>query len=287
MEIDNFGLIYGRTGFFKCFEYLDITPTIVEIGMQRRYDGDCSDGCSTSIFSWYLKEHGGKLYSIDIDNNNIELNKRELENRNLFNENIHLICQDGINFFDNFNEKIDLLYLDSWDWSGSDEEKNISEINHLVCFSKAERLLSSNSIIMIDDVKNSSFEGKGKLLIPYLLKNGYVIESKGEWIGNDGNVVFNDYQIILKKNYFNVIFTDKLYITSHKDFKNCILYVRHPISKFIYHHQILNFEQNNQWWFQFPFDTNNFLVEIYDEMNNLLYKKIINIYEFFNKWKIG
>ena len=274
---------YGRTGFFECFDYLDINPTIVEIGMQRKYNGDVSDGCSTSVFSWFLKEHGGRLYSVDVVNEHIELNKNGLTDMNLYSDNIHLICQDGIKFFDNFNEKIDLLYLDAWDWDGSDEDKQNSEINHLVCFSKAERLLTDNSIIMIDDVKNSeTYDGKGKLLIPYLLKNGYVIESKGSWKGNNDEIDYNDYQFIFKKRLFDVSFTDRLHITSViKDFKNCKLCVRNPVSKVMLYRypEILNFNKDIHWWVLLDFDdtTTSFLVEIYDDENNvLLYKKLIN-----------
>jgi hypothetical protein len=273
---------YGRTGFLKCFEFLNRDSVIVEIGMQRRFNGDVSDGCSTSIFSWFIKENGGILYSVDIIDDYIISNIINLKEMGLFSENINLICDDGINFFDKFdkyNNNIDLIYLDAWDYSGSEEDKSNSEKNHLLCFLKAEKFLNDDSIIIIDDINNSdTYEGKGRLLIPYLLSHNYTIVSKGDWKGNDGDIVYNDWQYIFRKNNFDVSFSDKLYIKSNlKNYENCKIYIRNPITKQIISHDIKSLDIDIFWWFTFESidEINDVLVEIYDNNDKKIYKKII------------
>ena len=176
--------IHGRGGFVPSMNHIKENnienPVIVEIGTQREFN-NTGDGCSTTVFSWFVNTHGGKLYSIDIENSYIEQGKSELKNRGLLTDRVNLICQDGIKFFDDFSGKIDLLYLDAWDYRGTDDDKRISEEKHLEAFLKAEKFLSDNALILIDDIADQeTYVGKGHLVIPYLLKNGYKLILK-EW----------------------------------------------------------------------------------------------------------
>jgi len=175
---------HGRGGFLPAINYIKEhqikNPIIVEIGTQREFN-NTGDGSSTTFFSWFVNNYGGKLYSVDIENVYINKGKIELKNRGLLTNRINLINEDGINFFDNFSEKIDLLYLDAWDYVGNHDDKILSQINHLKCFLNAEKHLNENSLVLIDDVMNiDTYEGKGKMLIPHLLNNDYEIIHK-EW----------------------------------------------------------------------------------------------------------
>lgn len=175
---------HGRGGFIPSIKYIienNIkSPVIVEIGTQRNFD-NTGDGCSTVFFSWFVNNYGGKFYSVDIESEYIEKGKRELEKMGLLTDKINLICYDGLKFFNDFNDKIDLLYLDAWDYIGSEEDKLESEINHLICFLKSEKYLNNKHLILIDDIHDKeSYKGKGHRLIPYLMNNDYDLILK-EW----------------------------------------------------------------------------------------------------------
>jgi predicted O-methyltransferase YrrM len=170
---------YGRKDFFDLIlklmdERSSQEHNIVEIGMTRIVDNWSGDGYSTPLFAWYINAYGGRLTSVDILPQAITSCANIIKTYEIPTNNIFLINGDGLTFFDHFNLSIDLLYLDAWDWKGSDFDKKISEQSHLICFKKAERMLKSGGYVMIDDIFNiDSWEGKGKQLIPYLLENNY------------------------------------------------------------------------------------------------------------------
>jgi len=76
------------------------------------------DGMSTIIFSEYAKNNNGHLYTCDISKENIVSAKKFTKK---FKKFISYYIDDSINFLNNFNETIDLLYLDSFD--GHDKDK--------------------------------------------------------------------------------------------------------------------------------------------------------------------
>lgn len=169
---------FGRKGLEPALDLLFdhvFHPVIVEVGCQRAFH-HTHDGASTSLFSWYVNRYGGSLYSVDIDQGNVDLAKREIAKMKLLGDNVRIVCADGIEFIKTFNRRIDLLYLDAWDQLGDDGALRLSEEKHLECFRAAEPLLGDGALILINDVKDAqTFEGKGRLLIPYLLQRGYRI----------------------------------------------------------------------------------------------------------------
>jgi len=94
---------------------------------------------------------------------------------------IHL--SDSIAFLENFKEKVDFLYLDSYDYNDDPEVQVKSQIHHLKEFKAIENLLHENTIVLIDDC-NLSNGGKGKLVVEYMLKK-------------DWKILMNEYQIML------------------------------------------------------------------------------------------
>jgi len=93
---------------------------------------------------------------------------------------------DGIAFLKEFEGCIDLLYLDAWDVGVPQHAEK-----HLEAYRAAEHKLNSRNIVLIDDTDirytlekgyhndEESLEGKGAVLIPYLLANNYKILFKG------------------------------------------------------------------------------------------------------------
>ncbi len=161
-------------------------PTIVEIGTVRRDLNDPDlpgDGNSTSIFAWYVKNYKGSLFSCDIDPKSIATCNQTLAAQNLISENVFIQEIDGLKFLEGFDKTIAGIYIDGLDWY-PDERGTKSAEFHLSALKLAIPHLTSNSLVMFDDVFDSSFKGKGQLAIPYALDNGF-------------EIVFQQYQVIL------------------------------------------------------------------------------------------
>jgi glycosyltransferase involved in cell wall biosynthesis/predicted O-methyltransferase YrrM len=178
----------GRNGIISALSKLiyQKDPMIVEIGMQRANSPD-GDGNSTTVFDSFLSMYGGTLHSVDVDQRCIDLCQSELIRLGTMTDSVHLHRDDGIAFLETFNEPIDLLYLDAWDYCGSEDDLKRSEINHLKAMIAAERTLADGALVLIDDIHNNvTYVGKGALVIPYLLQKDYIVR-------------LNAYQMILEK----------------------------------------------------------------------------------------
>ena len=118
---------------------------------------------STMMFAEYAKYMNGKLHTCDISQRNIESAKKFTSN---LNEYINFYIDDSINFLKNFKEKIDILYLDSYD--GHDPIK-ASEHQLKEAESSLDKL-HFNSLILLDDKG-----AKTNLSIDFYKKNGFKI----------------------------------------------------------------------------------------------------------------
>lgn len=151
--------------------------TIVETGTSRgkikffffrKYNW--KDGMSTIMFAEYAKFFNGKLHTCDISKENIENAKKFTSN---FKNFVNYYIDDSVNFLNNFNEAIDLLYLDSFD--GHDKDK-ASE--HQLKEAKASMdNLSSNALVLLDDKG-----AKTNLSIDFYKKNGFtaILETENQ-----------------------------------------------------------------------------------------------------------
>ncbi len=147
---------------------------IVEIGSMRTpIDHDpeltfmcCNDGHST--FYWCKSEK--EIYSVDINFNTYLCVIRNLSK----NRNLQPVNNGGIKFLKKFDKKIDLLFLDAWDVY---PHIKYSE-RHLQAYFAAKDKMSDKCIVAIDDT-DIAFGGKGKLVIPELIKDGFDILNEG------------------------------------------------------------------------------------------------------------
>ena len=120
---------------------------------------------------------------VDIDENHLRKSKEVVPP----SDNIIYTKDDSINYLKHFPEKIDLLFLDSYDYCGDEEnirkchEHSLNEV--LAAWDK----LNEQCFVLIDDVFNDNWDGKGKLSIPYLIENGFKL------------VYYADSQVLLKK----------------------------------------------------------------------------------------
>ena len=143
--------------------------TIVETGVARGKikfffikKFNWKDGMSTLLLSEYAKYKNGHLHACDIE-------KKNVDNAKYFSKKNKNFCSfyvdDSINFLKKFQNEINFLYLDSLDGQmpGANEHQ-------LAEFKAAEKYLSENCIILLDD-KGS----KTKLSSNYMQKNGLKI----------------------------------------------------------------------------------------------------------------
>lgn len=150
--------------------------TIVEIGSMRSPlphpigSGHCKGGCMNGHSTMWWATTGANVYSVDISKESIELTSKICENF----KNVHALLHDGIDFLKTFQQPIDLLFLDAWDVVDGTPYAE----KHLEAYLAAKPHLHGNSLILIDDtdIKNC---GKGRLVIPEAIKDGYKIVFSG------------------------------------------------------------------------------------------------------------
>lgn len=155
---------------------------IVETGTARFGKKGCiGDGCSTLIFSQWASQNNAFLYTVDINKECLLNAERDL---GPWTRYISFVHSDSVRFFNTFNQPIDFLYLDSYDFDINNP--NPSQQHHLKEIIAAYPWLKHDSIVMIDDC-DLPYGGKGKLAIDYLLKRNWKIVASG-------------YQVILVRN---------------------------------------------------------------------------------------
>ena len=119
------------------------------------------DGMSTLMFAEYAKFIKGKLSTCDISENNIRNAKAFTSHLSNY---INFYIDDSVNFLNNFKEKIDFLYLDSFD--GHDPIK--ASEHQLKEAEAAIDKLHLNSLVLLDDKS-----AKTNLSIDFFKKNGF------------------------------------------------------------------------------------------------------------------
>ena len=102
------------------------------------------DGMSTLIFCEYAKNVNGKLFSCDINSQNIKYAKRSTKK---FINYVNFVESDSLLFLKNFKHKIDFLYLDSLD-GHNPIDASIHQLNEA---KSAIDKLHRNSLILLDD----------------------------------------------------------------------------------------------------------------------------------------
>ncbi len=160
------------------------SKVIVETGTSREgLKGAKSNGAATIVFGKWALQNGGVLHSVDISLESISQAQAEVNNQGL-QDVVNIHHSDSVKFLQNFNQQVDLLYLDSYDYSSHDIEiQKKSQEHHLAEFKSIENCLHHNSVVLIDDCDLPN-GGKGKLVIEYMLSRGW-------------KTVMDSYQVLL------------------------------------------------------------------------------------------
>jgi len=128
-----------------------------------------SDGGSTIIFGKWATTRNAKLYSVDIDIRSVLCARMNTAD---WTQNVSIIHSDSVEFLKNFEQPIDFLYLDSYDYNKKNPKPAQEHcLNELLA---AEDKLSDKAVVMIDDCDPQD-GGKGPLAITHLVKNGWEI----------------------------------------------------------------------------------------------------------------
>lgn len=175
-----------RDTFRKTMELMEKrgVKTIVETGTSREgLKGTRSNGAATLVFGKWAKKNGAFVHSVDINIHSVEKAQAEVDKQKL-GDFVKIYHSDSLPFLKHFDQKVDLLYLDSYDYSHSDPDiQKASQQHHLEEFKNIESQLHENSIVLIDDCDLPN-GGKGKRVIEYMLNRGW-------------NIVVDSYQVLL------------------------------------------------------------------------------------------
>lgn len=157
---------------------------IVETGTSRLgLENTKGDGGATIVFGKWAKENGAVMHSVDISEDSVNGSKKAVKEQGL-DDIVTVHLDDSLNFLKDFKDKIDFLYLDSYDYSKTDLDiQKASKEHHLKEFQIIEDRLHQNTIVLIDDCRLPN-GGKGKLVVDYMLQN-------------DWEVIIDAYQILL------------------------------------------------------------------------------------------
>ena len=179
-----------RNTFLKSLELMDKIQAkiIIETGTSREgLHGAKSNGAATIVFGKWAKQNNAIVHSVDISEKSIEVAQIEVNKQGLAS-NVKIHHSDSIVFLENFKEKVDFLYLDSYDYSDYPEVQIKSQMHHLKEFKAIENQLHENTIVLIDDCALPN-GGKGKLAVEYMLKK-------------DWKIIMEAYQIMLVRKNF-------------------------------------------------------------------------------------
>jgi hypothetical protein len=142
--------------------------------------------CLSAIVSESFNYH---LTTVDSCENHL---KRCKIMTNDFNTNITYVKATSEDFLMAYDGKIDFLYIDTGDVTPIEQTAQVQLREAQIIVERD--LISSNGLILIDDVRNktgfeqdnSALYGKAKYSIPYFLSNGF-------------EICMNEYQVVLKK----------------------------------------------------------------------------------------
>ena len=174
IHLDKINEMLLKTGkrnpsFLKMIEHIGRidNPLIIETGCARQENNYDGDGMSTLIFNEFSKIKG-EFWSVDINPDNIEFAKK-------YCDNTHLVCSDSVKFLYDLNKelvrnnrKIDLLYLDSYDFDMGNPHP--SSLHHILELTAIMPSLREGTMICVDD--NFGNIGKGGYVHQFMLALG-------------------------------------------------------------------------------------------------------------------
>jgi tetratricopeptide (TPR) repeat protein len=191
-------LFRRAASFEKTFQYLDTLPapiTIVETGCMRRDPTQdkswTGDGCSTLLFDHYVRQRGGRVYSVDINAEHVEACRQAVS------DSVSVHCGDSIAhlgalaaFFKETGRAPSLVYLDSFDSMSLEPFQT-----GLHCAKEFEAILPAigeRTLVVVDDTPGEFIKGveptievtgKGRFVHTYAQQVGAEVLFSGWQVG--------------------------------------------------------------------------------------------------------
>lgn len=165
-----------RDTFLKVLDLLDQfnAKVIIETGTSREgLKGAKYQGAASIVFGKWAKLNDAKMHSVDISEESVRVSQLEVDAQGL-NQYVKLHLSDSVAFLANFKERVDFLYLDSYDYSEDVEVQRLSQEHHLKEFKAIEDQAHKDTIVLIDDCDLPG-GGKGKTVIAYMQTKGWQI----------------------------------------------------------------------------------------------------------------
>jgi hypothetical protein len=136
---------------------------IVETGCLRQIGNWAGDGQSTVVWDWLLKHHGGYGHSYDISAESVAAARSSVSTMQVHQ-------QDSVEALAGFASAstIDLLYLDSYDWTA---DSDASAQHHRKELEAIYDRLRPGCLIAVDDCMGKE-KGKHALVTPWLAERG-------------------------------------------------------------------------------------------------------------------
>lgn len=178
-QIKVFQELYKRFGFNPI--------TIVETGCIRNANEIYKNGDGWGTLSWltWAEKTKSMIFSIDINQYHLNVAKNVIG----YSKYLNYALSDSVAYLENLPEffKINLLFLDSFDYCGDEDNRKAAAEHQLKEIKACEKNLNKNSLVLLDDIHDDKFSGKGALSIPYLLNKGWRI------------INFEEKQVLLSK----------------------------------------------------------------------------------------
>ena len=183
--------MHGHTLLLNHLNTLDVSllkgKTLIEIGSVRE---DMEGQNSTKEFATFCHQNKMQFISVDMDPECTQHANdifKELKNNTFL-----AITQKGEEYLKTYPNKIDFIYFDAFDYyhdyhSDKRKERYKTILNkkitnencwkmHLECCQNILGKINKNTVICFDDILDkTTFDGKGKQAIPFLLKNGFKV----------------------------------------------------------------------------------------------------------------
>lgn len=154
----------------------DRPVVIVETGCVRSLEDDFRMGDGWSTYHWlgFCRDTGSTLYSVDVDPHAIRQATR-LREIHFPGESIdfRLVQGDSVGVLAGLQTAIHLLYLDSYDFCGDEANVARCHAHNLAEAVAALPKMDPRGFVLIDDVFDWTWTGKGQRTIPFLFAQGF------------------------------------------------------------------------------------------------------------------
>lgn len=140
----DYGIFYTHICYYTMYEAL------IQLNKQNRnhytiVETGCGTGGTKSTLLWdkFVNHTGGKVLSVDLNANSVKISNELTSNKT------KVTHSDSLDYLPTLTDKIDFLYLDSYDANFLDPLPSAE--HHLKEFNIVKHLLHKGSIILIDD----------------------------------------------------------------------------------------------------------------------------------------